>query len=172
MGSKLFFWILAVVTVGGLVMLGLGWWIPGGIVTVLGGVLLFLWWRLYQILRISEAIGKEDFETAKALMAKIKNPEKLNDYSKTYFNFFKGLIDTKENRFKEAEAAFKRALEVNRFRAPDERATTHLMMAQLLLRKRNREGAKRQLQEARSFASNPQIQEQIKMIVRQARIRL
>ncbi len=46
------------------------------------------------------------------------------------------------------------------------------MMAQLLLRKRNREGAKRQLQEAKSFASNPQIQEQIKMIVKQARIRL
>ena len=71
MGSKLFFWILAVVTVGGLVMLGLGWWIPGGIVTALGAVLLFLWWRLYQILRISEAISKEDFETAKMLMAKI-----------------------------------------------------------------------------------------------------
>jgi len=143
-----------------------------GIITVLGGVLLFFVWRLWIILRISEAIGKQDFELAKQHMASIKNPEKLNEYSKTYYSFFKGMIETQDNNFKEAEAAFKRALEVNRFRAPDEKATSHLMIAQLQLRKRNRQGARRHLQEAKSLTSNPQILDQIKSLVKQARIRL
>ncbi|MCE2503499.1 MAG: hypothetical protein J4G05_05535 [Chlorobi bacterium] len=172
MGPKIIGIVIAVLTGGGLVMLGLQWWIAGGVVTALGLVLLFFWWRLYQILRISEALSKEDFQKAKGQMAKIKNPEKLNDYSRTYYNFFKGVIDARENRFKEAEQAFKIALEINRFRAPDEKATSHLMMGQLLLRKRNRVGATRHLQEAKSLASNPQIHEQIKALAKQARIRV
>ena len=172
MNSKTIGYILAALTLAGLVMLGLQWWIAGGIITVLAGVLLFLWWRLYQILRISEALSKEDFEGAKMMMAKIQNPDKLNDYSRTYYNFFKGVIETRENRFKEAEQAFKTALEINRFRAPDEKATSHLMLGQLLLRKRNRMGATRHLQEAKSLTTNPQIQEQIRTLAKQARIRV
>ena len=117
LSPKIIGYVLAVLVAGGLVMLGLQWWIAGAIVTIIALVLLFLWWRLYQILRISESLSKEDFEGAKEHMARIKNPEKLNDYSRTYYNFFKGVIDTRENRFKEAEQAFKAALEINRFRA-------------------------------------------------------
>ncbi|MGE3800784.1 MAG: hypothetical protein AB7H80_07170 [Candidatus Kapaibacterium sp.] len=172
MNPKIIGYILIALTVGGLVMLGLQWWIAGGIITVLGGVLLFFWWRLYQILRISEALSKEDFEGAKEMMAKIKNPEKLNDYSRTYYNFFQGVIDIRENRFKEAEQAFKTALEINRFRAADEKATSHLMLGQLLLRKRNRMGATRHLQEAKSLTTNKQIHEQIRTLAKQARIKV
>jgi tetratricopeptide (TPR) repeat protein len=153
-------------------MLGLGWWIAGGITTVVGGSFLILWFRFYRILRVSEALGKDDMPQAKEYLSKIKNPEKLNDYSKTYYNFFQGIIDTKENRFKEAEAEFKTALSINRFRSPDEKATAHLMVGQLLLRKRNRQGAIRHMREAKSLTSNEQILAQIKELAKQARIRL
>lgn len=172
MNQKLLFGAIGAVLLIGLVLLALQYWIAGGIVTVIGAVLLFFVWKLWLILRISEAIGRQDFELAKQHMAAIRNPEKLNDYSKTYYSFFKGMIDTQENNFKEAEASFRKALEINRFRAPDEKATSHLMVAQLQLRKRNRQGAKRHLQEAKSLTSNPQIIEQIRTLVKQARIRL
>ncbi len=170
--QKLFPLILGLVTAGGLVLLGLQYWITGGILTVLGGVLLFLWWRLFEILRVAEALGKQDLETAKQHLAKIKNPEKRNEWARTYYHFYKGVIDAQENRIKEAEASIKKSLEINKFRTPDERATAHLMMAQFLLRKRNREGARRQLIEAKSFASEQQLKEQIKTMSKQHRLRL
>ena len=172
MAQKLLPLILIVVTVGGLVMLGFQMWILGGILTGLGAVLLFFWWRLYEILRIAEALGKQDLESAKQALAKIKNPEKRNEWSRTYFNFYKGVIEAQENKFKEAEASIKKALEVGKFRTPDERATAHFMMAQFLLRKRNREGARRQLAEAKSFAAEPQLKEQIKVLAKQHRLRM
>lgn len=172
MNQKLLFGAIVLVLLIGLVLLALQYWIAGGIITVIGGVLLFFVWRLWMILRISEAMAKQDFELAKRHMAAIKNPEKLNDYSKTYYSFFKGMIETQENNFKGAEASFRKALEINRFRAPDEKATSHLMLAQLQLRKRNRQGARRHLQEAKGLTSNPQILDQIKSLVKQARIRL
>lgn len=164
--------VLIAIPVGGLVMLAFGLWIAGGIVTVVGLVLLYLWWRFYQIMRIAELLSKEDYEGAKAQLAKIKNPEKLNDYSKTYYYYYKGMISVKENKFKEAETECKRALEVNRFRSPDEKAMTHFLIGQLLLRKRNREGGRRHLVEARSLTDNKEIKEQIRILAKQARIRM
>ena len=172
MNQKFFPIILGVLTAGGLVMLALQWWIVGGIVTAIGLVLLFFWWKLYQITRISESIAKQDFETAKMQMASIKNPQKLNDYSKTYYFFFQGVIDTHENKFKEAESALKQALEVNKFRAPDDKASAHVMLGQLLFRKRNRVGGTRHLKEARSLSDNPQIVTQVKELAKQMRIRI
>ena len=67
---------------------------------------------------------------------------------------------------------FKTALETNRFRSVDERATALLMMAQLDLRSHNNEGAKRYLREAKALEPGEQVREQISMIVKQARLRL
>ena len=172
MNQKILFGALGLIVAIGLVLLGLGEYIAGGIVTLIGAALLFAYWRLYRILRISEALGREDMETAKRYLDAIDRPEKLNDYSKTYYYFFRGMVDLKENSFREAEAAFKQSLETNRFRGVDEKASAHLMVGQLLLRKRNRQGAKRHMQEARSLTSNPQILEQIRSLAKQARIRL
>ena len=115
---------------------------------------------------------KEDFELAKQRMAAIKNPEKLNAYSQTYYFFFQGIIETRENNLKQARQGFKRALELNRFRDPDEKATAHLMLAQLDIRSRNREGARRHLKEAKAMNPSEQIREQINMVVKQGRLRL
>ena len=172
MAQKILPLVLVLVLAGGLVLLGFQMWIVGGILTVVGAVLLFFWWRLYEILRVSEALGKQNLEAAKQHLSKIKNPEKRNEWSRTYYHFFKGMIATQENSFKEAEAAIRKALEINKFRAPDERATAHFMLAQFLLRKRNREGARRQLVEAKSFASEQQLKEQIKTVAKQQRMRL
>ncbi len=172
MNQKLLLIGLVLIILIGLVLLALQFWIVGGIITAIGLALGYFGMRLWKILRISEAIGKQDLPLAKQHLAAIKNPEKLNDYSKTYYSFFKGMIEAQENNFKEAEASFKKCLEVNKFRAPDEKATAHLMVGQLLLRKRNREGAKRHLQQARSLTSNDQILDQIKTLAKQARLRL
>ena len=172
MNQKILRLIVIGVVVIGIVLAVFVNWIAGGIVAVIGAVLLFVLWRMNVILGISEALAKDDMDEAKRRLAAVRNPQKLNDYSKTYYNFFKGIVDTRDNNFKEAEQSFKTSLEINRFRAPDEKATAHLMIAQLLLRKRNRVGATRHLKEAKDLAKNQQIHEQIKTLVKQQRLKL
>jgi tetratricopeptide (TPR) repeat protein len=169
---KILLYILVAFVALGLVLLGFKWWILGSIVTVLGGVLLYLWWRLNQILQISDALVKNDIALARQKLAEVKNPDKLNAYSKTYYYFFQGMVEVQSNRFKEAKAGFKTSLDTNRFRTPDEKATALLMLAQLYLRERNLETAKRYIREAKALNPGDQIKEQINTLVRQARLRL
>ena len=169
---KLLLGILIAVAVIGVTLLAFQWWILGGIITAIAIVLLYLWWRLNQILQVSEAMLKNDTDLARKRLEAVKNPEKLNAYSKTYYYFFLGMVEIHTNNFKAARPAFKTALETNRFRSVDERATALLMLAQLDMRQRNMEGAKRYLREAKALEPGQEIREQISMIVKQARIRL
>ena len=169
---KILLWILIGVAALGLVMLALQWWIAGGIVTAIALALLYVWWRLNQILQISDAMLKNDMALARQRLDSVKNPEKLNAYSKTYYYFFLGMVEVQSNNLKPARNAFKTSLDVNRFRSVDERATALMMLAQLDMRSRNMEGAKRYLREARALEPGEQIRDQINMIVKQARIRL
>lgn len=169
---NIIFAIILVVVAGGITLLAFEWWVLGGIATALGVALLYIWWRVSQILRISTAISANDMPKARMELAKVKNPNRLNAYSKTYFFLFQGIVDVQTNDFKAARQAFKTSLETNRFRAVDEKATALVMMAQLDLRVRNTEGAKRYLREARDLKPGEQIREQIATLVKQARIRL
>jgi hypothetical protein len=172
LSPKILLYILIAFTVLGVILLAFQWWILGSIVTVLGGVLMFLWWRLNQILQISEALSKNDIALARQKLDSVKNPEKLNAYSKTYYYFFEGMVNIQSNKFKEARQGFKTSLETNRFRSPDEKATAHMMLAQLDLRNRNLEGAKRHIRDAKALNPGEQIREQINTIVKQARLRM
>jgi hypothetical protein len=169
---KILLAVLIVVALIGVTLLAFQWWILGGIITAIGLALLYLWWRLNQILQVSEAMLKNDIPLARKRLEAVKNPEKLNPYSKTYYYFFQGMVEIHSNNFKAARPAFKTSLETNRFRSVDERATALLMLAQLDLRQRNMEGAKRYLREARALEPTEQIREQINTIVKQARLRL
>ncbi len=169
---KVIFAILIGVAVIGLVLLAFQQWIFGGIVTAVGLVAVYLWWRLYQILRVGEAMQKGDLDKADEYLKVISNPEKLNDYSKTYYYFFRGMVDIQRGQYKESRSALKRSLEVGSFRAIDEKAAAMLALAQLDLRSRNRQGAKRLLQEARDLDPAEEIRQQIKTIAKQAQIRL
>jgi len=164
--------IICAITAIGLVLLAFQWWILGGILTAIGGFFLYIWWRMNQLLGISQALAANDMITARRKLDEVKNPQKLNAYSKTYYYFFLGMVATHENKLKDARAAFKTALETNRFRAADEKATAYVMLAQLDLRSQNKEGARRNLREARSLNPGEQLRQQIDYIVRQARIRL
>lgn len=172
LSPKILLAILVAFTLIGLTLLAFQWWILGGIITVIGGVLLYLWWRLNQILQISDALAKNDMEAARRSLAAVRNPEKLNPYSKTYYYFFEGMVELQSGNMKGARNGFKTSLETNRFRSVDERATALVMLAQIDLRSRNTEGARRNLREARALEPGPQIREQINLIVKQARIRL
>ena len=172
LNPKLIQAIIIGITVLGLVFLALQWWITGGIITALGLVILYFWWRMNQLLGISQAIVAQDWATARQKLEGIRNPDKLNAYSRTYYYFFQGMVETQANNLKGARQGFKTALETNRFRAIDEKATALLMMAQLDLRANNKEGAKRYLREARALEPGQQIREQINEILRMARIRL
>lgn len=169
---KIILAIIGGITLIGLVLLALQWWILGGIITALGGFFLYIWWRMNQLLGISEALGTNDMAGARRKLDAVRNPHKLNAYSRTYFYFFEGMVQTHENRLKEARASFKTALETNRFRAADEKATALVMLAQLDLRSQNKEGAKRYLREAKALNPGQQLREQIDYIVKQTRIRL
>jgi hypothetical protein len=172
LNPKLLLSIIIGITVVGLVLLALQWWITGGIITALGLVILYLWWRMNQLLGISQAIVAQDWAGARKKLEGVRNPDKLNAYSKTYYYFFQGMVETQSNNLKAARQGFKTALETNRFRAIDEKATALLMMAQLDLRANNKEGAKRYLREARALEPGQQIREQINEILRMARLRI
>ncbi|MDB5033098.1 MAG: hypothetical protein JWQ98_339 [Chlorobi bacterium] len=172
LSPKVIVGIIIGITVLGLILLGFQWWITGGIITAIGLALLYVWWRMDQILKISNALTANDLPLARKHLESVKNPEKLNSYSKTYYYFFAGMVDVQSNSLKTARANFKTALETNRFRSVDERATALLMLAQLDLRSRNNEGAKRYLKEAKALGPGEQIKEQINYIVKTARLRL
>jgi hypothetical protein len=169
---KLILSIIIGVAVIGITLLAFKWWVFGGILTALGLAFLYLWWRMNQLLEISQALMANDIPLARKRLEGIKNPEKLNAYSKTYYFFFQGMVETHANNLKVARQAFKTAIETNRFRAVDEKATAYVMLAQLDLRAQNKEGAKRYLREARALEPTDQVRDQIKMIVQQARLRL
>src|SRR2546430_2488284 len=107
LSPKILLYILLAFTLIGATFLALQWWWLGGIITAIGLALLYLWWRLNQIMQISEALVKNDLDLARKQLAEVKNPEKLNAYSKTYYYFFQGMVDTQSNKFKEARQAFK-----------------------------------------------------------------
>lgn len=172
MNPKILLAILAVILVGGLTFLAFQFWITGGIITALAGGLLYLWWRMNQLVEISQAIAAQNIPLARTKIEAIKNPERLNPYSKTYYFYFLGMLETYSNNFKQARQAFKTALETNRFRAVDEKASVYVMMAQLDLRTRNTEGARRYLRDAKALEPGREVKEQINSIVKQARLRL
>jgi len=164
--------ILVGLAVAGLVLLGLQWWITGSILFLLGAGLYYLWWRFNRIGEISQAVANGDTVTARKKLAAFKNPDKLNPISKTYFYYLLGMTEIRENNFKEARTAFKSALEANYFRTTDEKASVYLMMAQLDLRSRNTEGAKRYLRDARDLEPSDEVKNQINFILKEARIKL
>ena len=180
LNPKLLLTIIGVVTLLGVSLMayqlatggGAVGWTFGGLLTAVGLGFLYLWWRMNQLLEISQALMANNIDLARQKLAAVKNPEKLNPYSKTYFYFFQGMVEVQSNNLKGARNGFKTALETNRFRSVDERATALLMMAQLDLRSHNNEGAKRYLREAKALEPGEQVREQISMIVKQARLRL
>jgi|GEM_PF-2004023 len=164
------------VLAGGLALLGFGiadsslvMIIFGSLLTLLAGAFLYIWWRANQLLGVSQALGRQDFAGARQKLANVRNPEKLNALSKTYYYFLLGMVETQAAAWKEARAAFRTSLETNRFRAIDEKATALVMLTQIELRSKNIEGAKRYLREARELKPGAEIQEQIKELVRQAK---
>lgn len=169
---KILLAIISAVALLGVVLLAFQYWIVGGIIVAISGGLLYLWWRMNQLLNISNALMKNDLDSARRHLAAVKRPEKLNPYSKTYYYFFEGMVHIQSNAFKEARQSFKTALDTNHFRGVDERATALLMLAQLDLRNRNTEGAKRYIREAKGLEPSQQIREQISTIVKQARLRV
>lgn len=169
---KILLALLALIILGGLTLLAFEWWILGGIITAAGIVLAYLWWRMNQLLQVSQAMMKQDFDLARRKLDAIKRPEKLNPYSRTYYYFFQGMVEIQTNNFKAARQAFKSSLDTNYFRSVDERATALMMMAQLDLRNRNMEGAKRYLREAKALDPSEQVRDQLNQIVKMSRIRL
>ncbi len=163
---KVLLYIILGLTLLGLTLLALQWWVLGGILTAIGGGFLYLWWRMNQLLGISEAIMAGNFDAARAKLAGVRNPDKLTADSKTYYYYFQGTVEAQTGNWKASRAAFKTALETNRFRAIDERATALVMLAQVELRTNNREGAKRYLAEAQDLSPGPEIREQIKEVNR------
>lgn len=176
LNPKLILSILCVLLAGGLTLLGFGisdggvfMIIVGSVLTVLAAALLYIWWRANQIIAVSQAMGQQDFVTARQKLANIKNPEKLNALSKTYYYFLLGAVETQSRAWKEARAAYRTALETNRFRAIDDKATALIMLVQIELNSKNFEMAKRYMREARELKPGTEIQEQIKEIIRQTK---
>ncbi|MCC7438471.1 MAG: hypothetical protein IT211_08230 [Armatimonadetes bacterium] len=169
---KLILGLIILLVVGGAGMLVAQWWIAGGIVLALGAGLYYFWWRMNQLLQVTNSLQRQDWDDARKRLGAIRAPEKLNPYSRTYYYFFQGIVETQGQNWKAARQGFKTALDTGYFRSVDEKATALMYMAQLDMRGRNTEGARRYLREARELDPSDQIREQINMIVKQSRIRL
>lgn len=180
LNQKLIIAIVIAVTVGGAAMLvsqiwmdgGVLVWILGSILFLLGATMLYFWWRMNQLAGVSNAMMAGDFNLARTKLGDIRKPDRLNRYSKTYYYLFLGTIEARAGNLKPARQALKTSLEVNSFRALDEKASAYFMLAQVELQARNREGARRYLIDAKELGPSDELRKQINQLAKQANVRL
>ncbi|MBS1911503.1 MAG: hypothetical protein JST22_05920 [Bacteroidetes bacterium] len=162
LNRKLAIGIIVGVTAIGALLLVFQQWITGGIVTALGLGLFYFWWRINQINDVSQLLMAGKFKEAKEKLDKVKNPEKLNPYSKTYHYMLLGQAEIQLGNMKGARIAFKEALDAGRFQTTDQKASVLFMLAQVEFNAGNKEAAKRLLREAQDLNPEEDLMKQIK----------
>ncbi len=166
LNQKLILGIIIGVTAIGLALLAFQWWILGGILTALGGTFLYFTWRFNQVGDVSKMLMAGDIAGARAKLEKVKNPDRLNPYSRTYHYMLLGQVEVRSNNMKGARSAFKNALEVGKFQTTDEKASVLFMLAQVEFNAENKEAARRLLKEAQELEPSDELMKQIKDVAK------
>ncbi|TYR38385.1 FUSC family protein [Sphingobacterium phlebotomi] len=108
------------------------------IVYILGLIGYFIWshYREGTVFLATQAFHKQDYEKTKALLAEIKDPDKLRKKRRNYYEFMMGNIALKEERIDEAEYHFQLASRLP-WKRDAEKGFVFINLANINLRKRN-----------------------------------
>src|SRR5690606_27435538 len=108
------------------------------IIYILGLIGYFIWshYREGTVFLATQAFHKQDYEKTKALLAEIKDPDKLRKKRRNYYVFMMGNIADKEGRIDDAEYHFQLASFLP-WKRDAEKGFVLIDLANSRLRKRN-----------------------------------
>ncbi|MCL7988017.1 hypothetical protein M8998_08710 [Sphingobacterium sp. lm-10] len=111
------------------------------IIVYLAGALAYLLWshlREGTVYLATQAFHRQDYETTKALLAEIDNPDRLRKGRRNFYEFMMGNIALKEERYEEAEYHFQLASRLP-WRKDYEKGMVLVNLANINLRKKEYE---------------------------------
>lgn len=124
---------------------------------------ILLYFRNEYILLAFLKLRKQDFDGAKKLLDKIKNPETaLVTKQQGYYNYLNGIMVSQTN-LNLAEKYFKKAIELG-LNMEEDLALAKLQLAGISMTKRRKIEAQKYLSEAEKLDKKGMLKEQIKMV--------
>lgn len=108
-------------------------------------------------------VRKNNLEAAGKMLEKVKHPERMIKSQEAYYYFLSGLIESQKYNQSKAEKFFKRALEKG-LRMQNDQAVAKLNLAGIALTRRNKNLAKRYIQETKKLDKQKMLTAQIKEI--------
>ena len=124
---------------------------------------ILLYFRNEYILLAFFKLRKQDFDGAKKILDKIKNPETaLVTKQQGYYNYLNGIMVSQTN-LNQAEKYFKKAIELG-LNMDEDLALAKLQLAGISMTKRRKIEAQKYLSEAEKLDKKGMLKDQIKMV--------
>ena len=132
----------------------------------LGSIVLFFFYRNESIFRVFLKLKKQDFEGAKKILLKIKNPSRILSKGQIgYYYYLQGII-TSQTNMSASEKFFKKSIILG-LRMSHDLAIAKLNLAGISISKRNKREATKLINEAKKLDKRGMLDSQIKMIKQQ-----
>lgn len=140
---------------------------------LLGGVILFTYFKNEMLLLAFWYLRKQNFAKAAKFLGYIKHPDtSLVKSQQAYYYYLNGLIDSQEQSGKamgSAEKNFKKALEIG-LNMDHDKAMANLQLSALVMAKARKQEAQRYLTAAKKLDKSKMLTDQIKQL--QAQIKM
>jgi hypothetical protein len=149
-------------------------YVGNGIATILlGGVILFTYFKNEMILMAFWYLRKQNFEKAAKFLGYIKHPDtSLIKKQQAYYYYLNGLIDSQEQTGKslgKAEKNFKKALEIG-LNMDHDKAMANLQLSAIVLSKARKQEAQKYLTTAKKLDKSKMLTDQIKQLQQQLKM--
>ena len=136
-------------------------------IILLGGVVLFTYFKNEMLLLAFWYLRKQNFEKAGKFLGYIKHPDtSLVKSQQAYFYYLNGLIDSQSQNGKSmgsAEKNFKKSLEIG-LNMDHDKAMASLQLSALLMAKGRKQEAQKLLTAAKKLDKSKMLTDQIKML--------
>lgn len=161
--------ITAILVIGAAVVFALGqMWIATVVAFIVGGILLFMHFRLGPVFVALQALYRGNMSRAEDQLRKVKDPSKLPSGHRGYYHFVKAYLAMQQNRRDQAKEQFRLALDAG-LKLNNDKAVAHISLADLYLVENNRKDAKRHLEIAQSYKHNQAVAKAIEEVKKRLR---
>lgn len=145
----------------------------GIMLMLLGGVVLFTYFKNEKILLAFWFLRKQDFNKAEKYLNYIKTPDtSLVKSQQAYYYYLSGLISSQKQKganMNNAEKNFKKALEIG-LNMDHDRAMANLQLSALVMAKGRKQEAQKLLTAAKKLDKSKMLTDQIKMLQEQIKM--
>ncbi len=145
----------------------------GIFIILLGGIILFSYFKNEMILMAFWYLRKQNFEKADKFLGYIKHPDtSLTKSQRAYYYYLKGLIYSQQQTGKSmtnAEKSFKKALEIG-LNMDHDKAMANLQLSALVMAKARKQEAQRYLTAAKKLDKQKMLTDQIKQLQAQLKM--